>query len=203
MKTKKWPVVAGVAAIVLVVAGAGFWVWHEQPGFCGAICHTPMDPYLETYEQEPNEPGVDKWGNAVDDASSMMAVLHRENGLTCMNCHIPTISEQIAEGMTWVTGGYGLPLQEPTLEDMTAARGGDADSFCLNESCHNLTRDDLAKATSDMARNPHLEYHGDISCGQCHKAHRASVNCCSQCHSDAEVPSGWITSAEEALLPAE
>lgn len=28
---KKWPVVVGVVAVVIVAAGAGFWVWHEQP----------------------------------------------------------------------------------------------------------------------------------------------------------------------------
>ena len=43
-KRKKWPITVGVIAVVLVVAGAGFWVWHEQPSFCNAICHTPMDP---------------------------------------------------------------------------------------------------------------------------------------------------------------
>ena len=40
---RRWPIVVGVVAVVLVAAGAGFWVWHEQPGFCNAICHDPMD----------------------------------------------------------------------------------------------------------------------------------------------------------------
>ena len=48
-KKKKWPIVVGVVVAVLVVAGAGFWVWHEQPSFCNAICHSPMDKYVETY----------------------------------------------------------------------------------------------------------------------------------------------------------
>ena len=38
-------VVVAVVAAILVVAGVGMWVWHEQPSFCGAICHTPMDNY--------------------------------------------------------------------------------------------------------------------------------------------------------------
>ena len=43
-KNKKKPaIVAGTVAVVLVLAGAGFWVWHEQPSFCNAICHSPMD----------------------------------------------------------------------------------------------------------------------------------------------------------------
>ncbi|MEG0323040.1 MAG: cytochrome c3 family protein [Raoultibacter sp.] len=203
MKAKKWPIVVGTLALVLVMAGMGFWVWHEQPGFCGAICHTPMNTYVETYEQEIGEPGVDKWGNAVEDTSSMMAVSHRADGQTCLSCHVPTMQEQIVEGMSWVGGGYGVPLQEATLGDLTAARGLESDTFCLNESCHNLTREDLADATATMVRNPHLEYHGDIDCGTCHKAHRASVNYCSSCHSDAETPTGWITAKEEAQLLAE
>ena len=49
---KKW-IVAGVVAVVLVVACGGMWIWHGQPSFCAAICHTPMDPYLATYEAQP------------------------------------------------------------------------------------------------------------------------------------------------------
>ncbi len=45
------------------------------------------------------------------------------------------------------------------------------ESFCLNESCHNMTRDELTESTSDMAFNPHVQQHGDIDCGECHKAH--------------------------------
>lgn len=52
-KSRKWPIIAAVVAVVAAVAGGGFWVWHEQPSFCNAICHTPMDPYLAAFEQEP------------------------------------------------------------------------------------------------------------------------------------------------------
>ena len=45
---KKWPIVVGVVAVVLVAAGAGFFVWHEQPSFCNAICHTPMDGIVKS-----------------------------------------------------------------------------------------------------------------------------------------------------------
>ena len=201
MKAKRWPIVVGVIALVGVVAGMGFWVWHEQPGFCGAICHTPMSSYVETYDQPLGEAGVDKWGNEVEDTSSMLAVSHRASGKTCLDCHVPTIGEQMTEGVAWVTGGYGVPLQEATLADLTAARGLEPDAFCMNDSCHNLTREDLAYATADMERNPHLPYHGDISCDSCHRAHRASVNYCTQCPADAETPDGWLTAKEGADLP--
>ena len=42
-RPKRGWIVAGAVAAVIVVAGAGFWVWHEQPSFCNAICHSPMD----------------------------------------------------------------------------------------------------------------------------------------------------------------
>ncbi|WP_080799686.1 cytochrome c-type protein Cgr1 [Arabiibacter massiliensis] len=200
---KKWPIVVGVVAVVLIAAGAGFWVWHEQPSFCNAICHTPMDPYLPTYEAEPGQPAVDKWGNEVADASSMMAAVHRaDQGTTCMGCHVPSIGEQISEGMSWVTGNYVAPLEERDLEQLVEARGIEEDQFCLNEACHNLTREDLIKATSGMEFNPHVAQHGEIACSECHKAHRASVVYCTQCHSEAEVPEGWLTVAEANKLAA-
>lgn len=161
-KGKKWPIVVGVVVVVLIAAGAGFWVWHEQPSFCNAICHTPMDPYLPTYEAEPGQPATDKWGNDVADASGMMAAVHRvskdQGGAeaTCVSCHVPTIGEQVSEGMNWITGNYYYPLEERDLEQLVEARGIEKDAFCLNESCHNLTRDDLIQATSNLGQyNPH------------------------------------------------
>lgn len=198
---KKWPIVVGVVAVVLIAAGAGFWVWHEQPSFCNAICHTPMDSYNATYDQELNTTGTDKWGNEVENTSAMLCVSHKATDATCLSCHVPTLSEQISEGINWVTGNYVYPLEERSLDDLTEARGAaNSDEFCLNEDCHNLTRDDLIEKTSDMERNPHVAQHGEVSCSECHKAHRASVMYCSGCHSDAEIPDGWISVAEEKQL---
>ena len=51
---RRWPIVAAVVAVVVAVASGGFWVWHEQPSFCNAICHTPMDRLrCGTYDQQP------------------------------------------------------------------------------------------------------------------------------------------------------
>ena len=41
---------------------APFMVWHEQPSFCNAICHDPMDPYLHV-RGRTCQPATDKWGN--------------------------------------------------------------------------------------------------------------------------------------------
>ena len=48
-KKTKAAIVVGVIAAIVVVAGVGFSIWHEQPSFCNAICHDPMDPYVEGY----------------------------------------------------------------------------------------------------------------------------------------------------------
>ena len=56
---RKVTAVVATVAVVLVAAGAGFMVWHDQPSFCNAICHTPMDGYLTTYESTPGEAATD------------------------------------------------------------------------------------------------------------------------------------------------
>lgn len=205
-KMKRWPIVVGVIALVVIVSGVGFSIWHEQPSFCNAICHTPMDPYDTTYNQNPNTQGVDKWGNAVEDTSSMLCVAHKiptdqgGAGATCMSCHVATLSEQITEGTNWITGNYAYPLDERTTKDLTAARGVDADQFCLNKNCHNMTRQDLVKATSSMPFNPHVSEHGESACTDCHKGHRASVLTCTKCHQDVVPPKGWLSAQQDAAL---
>lgn len=208
-KHKKAWITVGVVVVILAVGGVGFSLWHAQPSFCNAICHTPMDPYLPTYESPVNEKGIDKWGNEVSNSNAMMAALHREqNEDSCLSCHVPTLGEQVSEGANWITGNYEVletqsgmqVLAERSLDELVEARGIAPDEFCLNSSCHNMTREDLIKATSDMKRNPHVAQHGKNSCSDCHKAHRASVNKCSECHADAELPEGWITAAESNKL---
>lgn len=196
---KKLGIIAGVLAAIVVVAGAGFWVWHEQPSFCGAICHDPMDPYLATFEAEPTTGAVDKYGNKVD-GSTMLAAVHRVDAeATCLSCHEPTMSQQINEGIAWVTGDFASPLKERKLSDLTAAQGKDYEQFCLNDACHEtVTVKDLGSKTSYMARNVHDMSDAPHSnkvyeCGECHKAHSQSVVICSQCHDDATVPQGWLT----------
>jgi len=198
-KLNRWPIVLGVMAAVLVVAFGGFMYWHEQPSFCGAFCHTPMDPYLATYNYGPGEPAVDKWGKEVSDSNAMMAVTHKAQGANCLDCHVPTIKEQLYEGMKWIAGNYANPLIERTLSDLVKARGIPNDEFCLNSGCHHVdadgapleTREDLVISSAYLKRPVHTPQHAVFKCSACHKAHRASVIYCSKCHDDAEFPAGW------------
>lgn len=200
-KRRRTAVAVGIVAAVAIVAGAGLLVWHEQPSFCSAICHTPMSPYVDMYNAESGEPVQDKWGNEVADPSAMMSVSHAQEGFDCLDCHEPTLSEQVAEGMSWVAGDYEFPLVERNTTDLVEAAGKTPDEFCLNEACHNMTREDLYAATEDMGLyNPHWAHHEELDCGTCHKAHRASVMYCTQCHASAEVPEGWVSADESNAL---
>ena len=81
-RKNKW-IIVGVVAAVLVVAGAGFWVWHEQPSFCNAICHSPMDKYVETYYE--GDPGK-------------LVTAHAEAGDACLDCHEAEITTPACHG---------------------------------------------------------------------------------------------------------
>ena len=71
MKDKKKVVMLfSIAAIVVVGVGAGFWAWHEQPGFCSTMCHNTMGSYLETYEQ-----------------SNFLVHEHAQVDVACLDCH--------------------------------------------------------------------------------------------------------------------
>lgn len=204
-KGRKAKVLLGVCAAVLVVGGASFMVWHEQPSFCNAICHAPQDPLNATYEASSGESGVDKWGNPVEDMGDLLVVSHKEiAGLTCLDCHEPTMTQQLAEGALWVTGNYDYPLDERTLTDLNRyLKADDPNEFCLNEGCHNVTRDDLAAMTESYGEyNPHVTEarHQELECGDCHKSHRQSVNACSRCHDEAIIPDGWLSAQESAAL---
>ena len=204
-KKKKWPIIVGVIVIVVAVAGIGFWNWHNQPTFCNAFCHESMNAYVETYEQDANTQGTDKWGNAVSNTNAMLAVTHKEAGVNCLGCHVPTITQQLTEVSETITGDYYYPLEEVGTKALQANSGHDdssGDQFCLKSGCHDMTREDLTQATSGMSFNPHRWQHGETECSECHKSHRASVFYCTQCHSEAAsaMPDGWVNYSDGQQL---
>lgn len=219
MPRKKKLTIWGIVLVVIIAGGAGFWVWHETPGFCAAFCHN-MDQYLDGYNQEQGVAGVDKYGNAVSNTNAMMAVLHREAGeskteIRCMGCHHPVIGEQVTEGVEWISGNYEDPLTERVGGDLTKWWKEPANNFCSNSKCHaDLLGSDgaldymkLAKATAGSEFNPHVfSYHGiSLECTDCHKGHRASTVVCTGCHhhEDVTLPDGWVAYHDsEDLLKA-
>jgi len=71
--------------------------------------------------------------------------------------------------------------------------------FCLREGCHEgiASLEDLKAATADDSRNPHQSHLGDQDCSNCHQTHEQSVNVCTQCHTDAPLPDGWLNYSEQ------
>ena len=195
---KRVGIVCGVIAVIVAIAGFGMWTWHDDPSFCGTVCHTPMASYLETYDQKPNTEGVDKYGNPVSNTAAMLAVQHGAMGFDCLTCHKATLGQQISEGTAWLAGNYTYPLDERSVAELGEPTGMGSDEMCLNESCHNMTRDDLYNLTADEENlyNPHWSHHETLDCGTCHKAHGQSVLYCTQCHAQAPVPEGWLSMGE-------
>ena len=212
-------IIWGTIIVVAACAGAGFWRWHEQPSFCAAICHN-MDPYLATYEQPQNAPGIDKYNNKVSNTNALLCTLHRKNKttahptITCIPCHHAIIGEQVSEATGWMTGNYLTPLNERVGGDLTKWWGKDVDgtTFCVNEACHSyLMKDDgsvnydrLEASTQNRAFNPHSQHHKGIrmQCTECHKGHRASVLACTGCHQHENValPKGWVNAKTSKKL---
>ena len=219
-KPRKKLAIFGVVIVVIVLIGCGFWVWHESPGFCNAMCHDSMNSYVESYDQEAGQQGTDKYGNAVSNTNAMLAVSHKDDSMECLTCHVPSLSQQLGEVQETITGDYyvvnradgdGVALREVGNEDLVVNAGGTpgtADSFCLRSGCHvtesgeAVTRTTLTEMTADMDFNPHDWKHGQIDCSDCHKSHRASVLYCTRCHYDAvsSVPEGWVTYEESQQI---
>lgn len=180
-KKKRGLIIAGVAAAIVVVAGIGMVVWHESPSFCGTVCHSPMNAYVADYE---------------DSSSNSLASYHGKMNYSCLDCHEPTIGEQVSELGTWMAGNY--TVGDDGFLDRDVETLGTRD-FCLNESCHSI--DTIVEATDNYggwsddghgmdyvhvgtgAINPHRNHmSADLECGDCHKAHEESVMVCNDCH---------------------
>lgn len=186
---KKHVIITWVIIVIAVIAlAAAFLVWHEQPSFCNAICHTPMDYYVEeSYYSGDTTQGVTG---------------HAAAGVTCLDCHVPTLSEQIGEGISWIGGNYEFDSSTGKLSlrytTSTLSKTGTASDFCLKSGCH--TTNELEAATGSWDRDPHsTTAHGGQyikDCSNCHREHGQSVLICASCHSDiaAQTPDGWATS---------
>lgn len=173
---KKWVITGAVAAAVLA-AGVGLWVWHEQPSFCGTVCHNVMGSYVEGYE---------------DTDSDTLVATHAKLGYTCLDCHEPTLEEQVAELGVYVSGDYTVPLEESGIGTR---------AFCSGQGCHD-DWESIVEATSDYTGtvtvynrdgiyNPHSNHRGNSDCGDCHKVHGQSELKCAECH-EVKVPDGWL-----------
>jgi hypothetical protein len=200
-KGKRNKALATLAIIIVVLiggSGAAYATTHEDPHFCNFLCHTPMDPYVESYDNNASIVAAEVEATGADGAQLSVTV-HKdseEQEINCLSCHVADLGEQINEGIHWVTGDYTVPLEGITLVDSENPKEGEVSGteFCLREGCHEVTtRDQLAESTSDLVRNPHSSHLTAEDCSSCHQTHEQSVMLCAQCHNDVEIPEGWIT----------
>jgi fumarate reductase flavoprotein subunit len=96
--------------------------------------------------------------------------------------------------------GPTLAAEDLFLADKHRNRGTDC-SGCHKESpleqdvpvavclgCHG-DYGKVAAKTNKLDPNPHNSHLGEVDCGKCHHAHKASVNACNECHQlDMKVP---------------
>ncbi len=186
----------GIVAIVLAGVTTGGLIWHEQPSFC-ATCHTPMYKYVEGYKSGDKTIMVTPHatGKSVihpENETLMASKVEKGGSLNCLECHVPTIKEQLTEGSHWVTGNYYFPLEK---------RNFGTRSFCLSEGCH--VEADIIKATENYGGaipfNQHDPRHGKMECNRCHSVHGKSVLMCNQCH-NLKLPEGWIEPEETGVV---
>ena len=157
--------IVGLLAGIVVLFGAavaGMWVYHEQPEFCANLCHI-MQPY------------EDAWAS-----SEFEAHAHAQEDVACLDCHEPTIQQQLEEVQKYVTKDFKVPLRERKMPQAKCLSCKEHDSYPA-----------LAETTADWKRNPHASHWGDMECVLCHNQHRANVLYCTQCHNDLTLPEGW------------
>lgn len=156
-----WIIIAVALVAVLGVAG---WKWHEQPTFCSAVCHKVMTPYVESWQ-----------------GGDMLAATHAKANIKCLDCHEPTISQQLSEVGKYITGNYKTPLPESNIGTK---------EFCFK--CHG-TYAEIAEKTEGYSgkANPHDSHEGALDCNQCHRVHGQSQLLCAACHGSLELPAGW------------
>ncbi len=172
MKKRRTRIMVALASVVviIVIAGVGLWQYHEQPQFCGNTCHI-MKPYLESWQ-----------------SSTFSAHAHAEKGVTCLDCHEPTLEQQTEELIRYVKGDYKNPLRQRKFKK----------EWCLR--CHDHgSYPEIIERTKNMEPNPHNSHYGELDCRVCHRMHQSSELYCAHCmeQTKVKVPEGWIASTAQ------
>ena len=196
---RAWATV-GVVVIVLVVAGVGFGIWHNQPGFCATLCHSPMSTYVDGYNSDSSTLAyqhghVVKSGDGANEkAAATLKDGVSDSSMNCLSCHVPKVGEQIAEAGMWLDGDYTVDQDGKLVLSDPAYKANK--EFCT--TCHDYEK--VIAATDhywgeDEEANPHASHQGDLDCSNCHNVHGTSTLMCSSCH-NFDVPQEWQTVAQ-------
>ncbi|MBN1318309.1 MAG: ammonia-forming cytochrome c nitrite reductase subunit c552 [Anaerolineales bacterium] len=165
--SKKYIAFSAVGLALVASTGVG-WKYHETPRFCADMCHV-MEPYLDSWR-----------------GSDFTASAHAAQGVACLDCHEPSIQEQVTELITFWKGDYTTPLEELQVSE----------AFCYD--CHLLdeheSRDQVIQRTAELERNPHDSHLiEEMNCTACHKIHKASQDQCAVCHDAIATGAEWTT----------
>ena len=193
---KRWQIVLIVVVAVIAVGGIGFGVWHNQPSFCNAMCHTPMDNFVESYS---NNSSTLAYAHGHVDGSNTTAASTLKDGvsdssLNCLSCHTPKLDEQVTEGIAWISGNYSVDTDgNPVISNPSYVANKE---FCT--TCHDYEK--VIAATEhywgdDEPANPHASHQGELDCSSCHNVHGTSTLMCTSCH-NFTTPDGWQTVAQ-------
>ncbi len=157
-KNRAWTIIGIIAAVLVVVGGAGggylIHLSDTSPQFCGT-CHI-MDPNVDSYL-----------------SSNDMDFLHFKAGVQCKECHDYPVPAEVASGIKFITGNYEVDA-EGKLMPVTYDN-----DMCLK--CH-ISYDFIAESTAHLSRNPHDSHNGQMACKTCHVSHGDQIDFCSQCH---------------------
>ena len=126
------------------------------------------------------EPYLASWNG-----SELLAHQHSEADVACLDCHEPTIKQQVEELVSFVTNNYETPLEEREFDQ----------EWCLR--CHEHgSSEEVIEMTADLDPNPHKSHIGDLECGLCHNVHRESEDYCAECHGPLGTGAEWVNVTE-------
>jgi cytochrome c nitrite reductase small subunit len=138
--------------------------------------------------------------------ADLLGQAHAEADVTCLDCHEPTIQQQVQEGIQVATKDFQAAFAaEREFAKESCLRCHEHESY---EQLIELTKDytvqgekvnphayrvdpeapDPEAYTVDPeAPNPHDSEQGELECNQCHNIHKESpgLNSCYECHHDA------------------
>jgi nitrate/TMAO reductase-like tetraheme cytochrome c subunit len=157
-----------IPAVLVMVFGAMGWFleWHEEPEFCGEMCHS-MEPLYEAYENPRN--------------NTMMAT-HLEVGVGCTGCHVgPGWWGQVEAYLAVPHEFYSEIFNTYDPHDLG---GGLKEESCLK--CHDgdvASEPGLVLSALKTMVDPHTS---DEDCADCHQAHQGArgltIEACNVCH---------------------
>jgi hypothetical protein len=156
--------------------------------FLAAGANGVIAPEKRLYQKDPQscakchliEPYVESWKN-----SDFLDHKHEQSGVACLECHQVTVQQEKKHLAKFNKKAYKVPLEEREYSN----------DLCFR--CHGSYQE-IIERTKDykgkgLSRNPHESHYGEIDCNLCHKAHRASIDYCSQCHPPVANKPGWKT----------